>query len=212
MKSFGSGTIAALAGARSAGLVPRDLVWLTVRAFDTGAPSSFGLWSGDDTLDIAVISGTTGAPVTRTYIGGVNLDVGEIVETADLTVQAIDISLSAIAPTVQAIARGYDTRLASVEIHSLMLDPATRLPVDEAEIMFLGAIDDAPMPTAAAGGESVMKFTAIDDGMLMLTRTSAAKRSDERQQGRDGDRLNRYSNVVGNWQVFWGDTAQGGGA
>ncbi|WP_265518973.1 hypothetical protein [Nitratireductor luteus] len=200
---------AALTGARDRGILPRKFFWVTVRDRVDGSEEEVGLWSGDDTITVDVISGQTGLPVTRTYVGGVDLQVGNIPRVSDMTIQTIDVSVSAIDSTVQLMVRGYDARLAPVEIHTGVLDPDTRLPVSPAEVEFLGQIDEAPIETAAVGGESRIPFAVRSDGILMLTRTNPKKRSYEAQKRRQGDEWGLYANSVGTWRVPWGEEAQG---
>ena len=208
MRSASLATQLALVDARDKGIVPRDFLWLTVRDLITAEASSFGFWSGDYPVDITVISGTTGLPVTRTYIGDVNLNVGERRRVSNLTMPTLNVSMSAIAPAVQAVLRGYDVRLAKVEVHACLLDTATRLPVDNPEIDFLGEVNSSDIGTAAAGGESLVKLGIVSDAISMLTRKNPRKRSHEGQMRRSGDALNRYSNAVANWQVTWGEVPQ----
>lgn len=208
MRSASLATQTALVNARDKGIVPRDFLWLTVRDLETAEPSTFGFWSGDYPIDITVISGTTGLEVTRTYVGDVNLVIGERRRVSNLTMQTLDVSLSAIAPAVQDIMRGYDVRLAKVEVHACLLDTETRLPVDEPEIDFLGEVNGIDVRTAAAGGESALRLAVVSDAISMLTRKNPRKRSYEGQMRRSGDAINIYSNAVANWQVNWGEVPQ----
>jgi len=204
MRSVSLATQQALTEARDKGLAPRQLLWITVKDRTTGAPGSFGFWSGDYPVDIPVISGTTGLQVTRTYTGDVNLSIGNIPRVSDLSMVQVEITMSAIPTITQQIVRGYEARLAKVEIHSLQLSPATRQPVAAAEIEFLAEVDSAPIETGAAGGESLIKFSVVSDAISMLTRTNPRRRSDEAQQLRGGDRINRYSNAISTWKIAWG--------
>jgi len=208
VRSASLATQAALQGARDNGIVPRNFLWLTVKELGTGVAASFGLWSGDDPIEITVISGTTGLPVTRTYVGGVNLEVGEITRVSDLTVQTLEISLSGISDSVKNIIRNHDARLAKIELHACQLDTVSREPVDAPEIDFLGELDGAPIETPAAGGEAKVELRIVSDAISMLTRTNPRKRSYEGQKIRSGDELSRYSNAVGSWQVMWGEVQQ----
>jgi hypothetical protein len=209
MKSIGSNHAALLANARDTGIVPIDMFWITVKRRDNGDPVNFGLWTGDDTADLDVISGTTGLTVSRTYHGGVNLDIPEIPRVSDLTIQSVDVSFSAIAEVCKSIVFEHDPRLAKVEIHSAWLDPASRLLVDPAEIDFLGEVDGAPVERGAVGGESMVRMTVVSDAIRMLTRRNPRKRSFEAQKRRSGCKFAEYSNAVGTWRVFWGEKEVG---
>lgn len=209
MRNVNPAFAAALVGARDRGIVPRKFFWATVRDRGTGSAVEVGFWNGDDTVTLDVISGQTGLPVTRTYVGGVDLQVGNIPRVSDMTVQTISVSMSAIDLTVQQMVRSYNARLAPVEIHTGLLDPDSRLPVSPAEVEFLGQIDEAPIETAAVGGESRIPFAVRSDGILMLTRTNPKKRSYEAQKRRQGDEWGLYANSVGTWRVPWGEELQG---
>jgi hypothetical protein len=205
MRNISVATLQALVDAPSKGIVPRKLFWATVKDRDTGDPVSFGFWSGDYTVSIDVLSGTTGLPVTRTYIGGCNLEVGEIARVSDLTSQPVTVSLSALPIVTQQLVRQYDARFARVEIHTALLSTVSRLPVDEPEIEMIGQIDGAPIETGAAGGESVITMTIRDDALLMLTRKNPRKRSNEGQKRRKDDGWGKYSAVAGTWRIVWGE-------
>lgn len=208
MRSAAAATVAALSAARDTGIVPRVFFWATVRDRETNEPVERGFWSGDRTVTIEVISGLTGALEERTYVGGVNLAVGDIARVADLTIQTVDVELSAIAAPVQALVRGYDARLARVEIHSGLLDPRTRAPVAAPEIDFLGEIDGAPIETGAAGGDSVVRLQVRSDAISMLTRRNPRKRSHEGQKRRSNDQFGRFGNAVKTWSLTWGAEEQ----
>ncbi len=152
-----------------------------------------------------MIDGRTGGAVTRPYRGaGELLQIGRIPRTSDFTVQSLDIDLSQIAPAVQQMVRGYDVRLARVEIHEIVLDTVSRISVDAPKPSFIGIVDDAPIETPAVGEQGSVRFTCRSDAMLMLTRTNPAKSSDAAQQLRSGDRFSRYAGVVQSWDIKWG--------
>ena len=204
MKNVSPSFVAALTGAREQGLVARSLVYVTARDRNTGVPVSAGFWTGGEDIDIDVIDGTTGAMVTRTYYGDVNLDVPEIPRVSDMTIQTVDIRFSQIAPAVQQLVRGWDARLAEVEVHQLLLDPATGQAAGAAEVAFLGVVDGQPIETPAAGGEGAITLSLISSAIAMLARTNPLKSSYEGQKRRQDDQWGRYSGVVANWDIAWG--------
>lgn len=204
MRDADSAFVTALSDARTRGLVVRRFLTCTVKDRDTGDPVELCYWTGDREIEIDVISGVTGAAETRTFLGGINLTIGNIPRTADLTIQTIDISMSGVAPACQALVRTYDARLAKVEVHVGLLDPRTRLPVADPGIEFLGEIDEAPIETGAAGGESTIQLKIRSDAISMLTRPNPRKRSYEGQKRRSGDEFSLYANSVKTWQVPWG--------
>ncbi|MBB3452311.1 hypothetical protein FHT86_000567 [Rhizobium sp. BK313] len=207
MKNITSAFLAALTGARDTGLVPRRFVWITGKSFDTGDVASIGLWTGDDDIDISVISGITGVSEGRTYYGGLNLQLSPIARTADLTVQTVTITIGQIAPVAQQLLRGYDLRLAPVEIHDMTFDPVTRQPSSAPEISFLGIADGAPIKTPVVGQDGDIEISAISAAIAMLERNNPAKSSYEGQKRRSGDEFGLYSSTVANWQIPWGQKA-----
>ncbi|MGV1756110.1 hypothetical protein ACQZ6F_08650 [Rhizobium sp. A22-96] len=204
MKNITSAFFAALTGARDKGLVPRRFVWITGKDLATGGPASIGLWTGDDDINITVTSGVTGLPEARTYYGGLNLQVSPIPRTADLTIQTVTITIGQIAPAAQQLVRGYDLRLAPIEIHDMTFDTGARLPSSAPEIAFLGIADGAPVKTPAVGQDGDIEISAISAAIAMLERTNPAKSSYEGQKRRGGDEFGLYSSTVANWQIPWG--------
>lgn len=204
MRSVSPAFVTALTEATTRGIVPRRFLRASVKDRDTGEIVHMDFWTGDENITVDVISGVTGAAETRTYIGGVGLKIGNIPRTADLTIQTVEVSLSAIPVECQALVRTYDARLAKAEINVGLLDPATRLPVSDPVIEFLGEIDGAPIETGAAGEESLINFQVRSDAIAMLTRTNPRKRSHEGQKRRLDDEWGRYANSVKSWQVPWG--------
>ncbi|NTF87803.1 hypothetical protein G6L46_11775 [Agrobacterium rhizogenes] len=204
MKNITSAFFAALTGARDRGLVPRRFVWIKGKSFDTGVTNPIGLWTGDDDINITVVSGITGLPEARTYYGGLNLQVSPIARTADLTIQTVTITIGQIAPVAQQLVRGYDLRLAPVEIHDMAFDTVTRQPSAAPEIAFLGIADGAPIKTPAVGQDGNVEISAISAAIAMLERTNPAKSCYEGQKRRSGDEFGLYSSTVANWQIPWG--------
>src|SRR5690606_14762458 len=140
-------------------------------------------WSGDDPITTNVIDGKDGNEVERSYVGGVDLDVGIIPRTTDLTVQSITVSLSQIAYPVQLMVRGYDPRLAPVEIHECLLTRGG-VPVAAPEPLYVGIIDDINLNTPRVGDRGRIEFTVLNANMLMLTKQNFRKRSYEGQKQR----------------------------
>lgn len=211
MRSISIDNQLAVAGARDKGIVPRRFFWITPRNVETGTLAPFGLWTGDEDISVEVMSGNTGAIETRTYVGGINLEIGDIPRVSDLTIQTIEVKFSAIAPVCQEIVRAHDVRLAKTEIHDGWLDVVSRSITDRPEIAFLGLVNGAPVETAATGGESYATLNIVSDAISMLTRTNPRKRSYEAQKRRGGDEFGLYSNTVKVVTVTWGENKVGGG-
>ncbi|MGO4854927.1 hypothetical protein [Phaeovulum sp. W22_SRMD_FR3] len=146
----------------------------------------------------------TAPQLLRRYIGGVNLTVGDISYVSDLTIQSVEISLSQIAEAAQYLLRGFDARLARVEIHEMTLDPETGLFAAAPELVFLGLIDQAPLTTPAAEGEGAITLTAISEPISMLSRINPRKSSYHGQAQRQNDQWGRYASSISSWNLKWG--------
>lgn len=207
MKNTSTAFLAALTGARDGAIVPRWFAYFTAKTLDTGLPISLGLWSGDEDINISVISGTTGLPEARTYYGAQNLEVGTITQTADLTIQTVTVTISQIASASQQLVRGYDLRLAAVEIHAMAFDMVSRQPVSNPEIAFLGLVDEAPIKTPKVGDEGDIEISCVSAAISMLERTNPIKSSYEGQKRHNGDEWGLYSSTVASWTIPWGQKA-----
>lgn len=195
----------AMAVAQDTGLAPRQFVYVkNVKPFAAGAALSFGFWTGDEDAIFTVIDGETGLPVDRTYYGAVNMVVDNIPRVSDMTIQSISISVSQIATATELLVRGYDVRLAKVEIHEMALDPDSHLPISNPEVIFLGQIDGAPIETPAVGEDGAITFSINSDAMSMLSRVNPRKSSFQSQRRRSDDRFGKYAGTVKNWPIKWG--------
>lgn len=189
--------IAAQLSAR-AGLDARHLMWIEARNRDTGDMESIGIWDGDDHLDF-VIGG-----VTRTYLGaGGLLSVPDLTMRVGLDIWQPEVQVSAITPEVEQALRGYDPKLAPVEIHRAFFDPVEATLLAPPVRIFKGWIDGVSIPTPEEGGEAVATITLASNSRS-LTRKLHALRSDAAYQMRGGDRINRYTDVVGQIKTRWG--------
>jgi len=195
------------------GLRPRLLVWIVARDRTTGAPEPTGFWNGSDDQVINV------GGVDRTYHGaGGLLGMDDLVIETGLTVRRISVWLATAAPEVVDAAMGYDLRLAPVEIHRLLTDPISHLPVAAPHRIWKGWVDGAPRTVPAKGLSAGRITLTVASAAMALTRGLTAKYSDAamRQRGSD-DRLFRYADVSGKVPVYWGEKryeapAPGGGS
>lgn len=205
MKSSNTTFNNAMAVAQDTGIIPRQFIYVkNVKPFGGGAAQSFGLWTGDDDATFTVIDGETGLPVDRDYFGAVNMVIDHIPRVSDLTIQSIEIQVSQIATVTELLVRGYDVRLARIEIHEMALDPASRLPISNPEVVFLGQIDSAPIETPSVGDDGVITFSINSDAMSMLSRVNPRKSSYQSQKRRLDDRWGKYAGTVKNWPIKWG--------
>lgn len=186
-------------------LVPRNFVVFTTKNRSTGEAVTRGLWDDVETVTVNIVSGETGDVVSRTFMGdGAILSMDPIPMRVGLEVRTIQMVLSPLNPTVQAILRTDDPRGAKVEIYRGLFDPATMLLVANPRIRFLGKINGAPIETPAIGGEPRATLKIVSH-TRELTRTNPAKKGDETQRLRSGDRFRRYTGVAGQWPVWWGE-------
>lgn len=213
MRSVDSATYNALLAAPENGLKERNVVTVFARTFDGSNVEEFCFWNDLDTVTVSVIDGMSGAVVNRDAVGdGSITSMDRIPLTSDLTVRTVRVSLSQIHETVQNMARGYDIRGARVEIHRLLFNPQTGAVIAEALPHFIGKINKAPINTPRTGEEGSIPLSIVS-ATRDLTKTNPAKKSDETQRRRGGDRLRRYTGTA-NVKVWWGQENKkaGGGS
>jgi hypothetical protein len=187
-------------------IVPRNFIVITAKNRDSGEPSVRCFWDEAETVVTNVLD-ENGDNVSQTFVGdGAILDMDPVPMRIGLEVRTVQITLSALHSEVLALVRGDQPRGATVEIYRGLLDPASMLLVAVPRIRFLGKINEAPIATAAAGGESTVILRVVSH-TRELTRTNPAKKSDAQQQLRSGDRFRRYTNVAGDWDIWWGEKA-----
>lgn len=204
MRNITAQFLAALLGARDNGIVPRTFVYITAKRIDDGSPVTLGMWTGDDDINIGVVSGITGNVENRVYYGALNLVIGDIPRVSDMTIQTLTIEMSQVAAVTQILSREYDLRLAKVEVHEMTLDVRTRQPSAIPQVAFLGEIDSAPLTTPAIGQDGKVSLSVNSDAISMLARINPAKSSFEGQKRRNGDGWGRYASTVATWNIQWG--------
>jgi len=197
MRIFDSGTSAIL-GARG-GLVAHRLVWIAARDRATGDTEALGLSSSEDDLAVTV----EGEACTYLGAGGL-LGVENITSGAGLAVRVHRLQLAAIAPEVEDLVKGYDTRFAPVEIHRALFDPETRALAGVPHRVFRGLVNSIDFPEAEPGGQPACVVEVVSETRA-LTRALATKKSDESHKARAGDRFRRYGDISGSVPVYWGE-------
>lgn len=212
MRSVDAATLAYLNS--RAGVVARDFIWIEGKNRDTGATETVGFWNDLDTVTVSVISGTTGAVVNRDYTGsGSLIQIDAIPLVSDMSVRMVRVRLSQINETVALAIRGYEPRLAKVEMHRALFRLDSRALVAPPFPHYVGHINTIQIQTPPPGEQgSIMLQVATHS--RELTRSNPAKKSDETQKLRSGDRFRRYADVAGIWDFFWGEKkgkANGGG-
>lgn len=197
--------IKALIEAPDRGIVPRRLVSVTGREWSGESDAGLmSFWTGDEDVEMTVVSGLNGLPSARLFYGAVELRVGSIPRVSDLTIQTITVSLNVFADPVAQLVRGYDIRLAKVEIWDMLLDPTSRRPISTPQLVFLGEVDGSPIETPEVDGEASVKLKCVSDAISMLTRKNYTKSSYEAQKLRGGDEWGKYANTVKTWRIPWG--------
>jgi len=207
MRDSSSAIIAALAAAPRGRIAPRQLVWITAKKRSDGSGASFGFWSERLPVTLDVIGGTDGVTVTRTYqADGALQSVDQLVLASTIAVRTASFTLSLIHPTVKQLWGLYRLKMAKVEIHRVPLDTVTNLPVAPAHCRFIGRVDTAPKTRGTPGqaGSLIIKCVSSTVGLTVI---NPAKRSDETQKLRSGDRHSQYADVVGGWIVPFGESS-----
>lgn len=187
-------------------VVPRWLVWLSAKNRTTGALETAGFWTGEDELNV-VIDGEE-----RTYHGaGAMLNIGEQSYSAGMEIQYQRVQFSLVAPEVEQAVRGYDPRLAPVEIHLALFDPESGQLVNTARA-FRGWVEDAPMsekPTADGAVPTVELNLA--SSVRAGTKTVPAKKGPYSQRLRlETDRGRDYADLAAEVKVRWGQEDERG--
>lgn len=182
------------------GRVARVLVWIKAKNRSTGLAEPLGLWSGGDHQDF-VIGGKA-----RTYFGaGAMIDMDPLTSDIGLTVRRYVLNLSPIVPEVQQIIRGYDPRLAAVQIHVADFDPDTHSLLASPVRVFKGWIDTVHISEPAPDGEASCEVALLSAAQA-LTRTLPRKRSDQTLRARaPGDAFRKYADISGSVETVWGE-------
>jgi hypothetical protein len=203
VKSLDGATLGAIAD-RSR-IVVRNFVLFTVKDSE-GAPQLFGFTDYGEDVSIDIVDGVTGATVNRSYAGDfaplVALD--PIPMKIGLEVDTTQVLLNPLHPAVLLMHRGHGCRNAPVQIHRAYLSAVSMLPVALPRCRRLGFINAAPEEIAGPDGASQLKVGVVSV-TRELTRTNPAKRSDETQRLRSGDRFRRYSGTAYQWPIWWGE-------
>lgn len=179
MRDLASEIVAQLAARQ--GVRPRYLIWFVARNRDNPETAeTMGLWTGGDHREFVI-----GAE-TRTYYGaGGVLDVPEMVAETGLTVRMQTVALSAIAPEVALLIRGYEPRFARVEIHRAFFSTETNNLLAAPERVFKGVLDEVTVHMPEAGGEARVE-AVLAPATRALTRVLGLKKSHQSQRLRDG--------------------------
>ena len=182
------------------GIVARHLLWFTARNRSTGAAETLGIWNGDDHQTFTI--GTS-----RLYYGaGALLDIEPIVAGVGLSVRIHQIRLSGIDANVEQLLRGYDARLASVEMHRAVFSLTTGSLVGTPYRVVKGWVNQVKIMT----GETSEATISIASAARALTKPLALYRSDAAMRQRSAtDTFREYTDISGNVGVWWGELRSG---
>ncbi len=192
------------------GLRPRNFIVITAKSRSDGSASVRCFWDEAETVSVNVLD-ENGDLTSHDFTGdGAILGMDPIPMRIGLEVRTIQIVMSALHPEVENLIRTDEPRGAKVEIYRGHLSLNSGLLVSSPRSRFLGKINEAPIETAAAGGESTVTLRVVGH-TRELTRTNPSRKSDAQQRLRSGDRFRRYSGKAGQWlaDIWWGETMGG---
>ena len=195
-------TSAAYLAARS-GVASRHMVHVLARNRATGAREALGLWQGDDHLSLTI------GGEARTYYGaGALVGVEPIRAGIGLEVRMLQLVLAPMTPEVAQLLRGYDARLAPVELHRALLSLETGQLIADPIRVFRGWIDEVKIRTGEVGGTGEATVT-LASAARGLTRALTLTRSEAEMRRRDaGDAFRQYTDIAGEVGVWWGETRE----
>ena len=197
MKSFDAATAAYLGG--RSGMIAHRLVLIQARNLTTDLVETLGLWSGEQDAGFTI----AGAAFTFTGAGPL-LDSEPITSAAGLDVRMWQLGLSAVAPEVENLVKGYETRFAPIRVYRAFFDTDTQALVSEPHRVFRGRINSIDFLDAAPG-ELPSCIVECTSSTRDLTRKLALMKSDASQRRRGGDRFRRYGDISGVVPVYWGE-------
>jgi hypothetical protein len=190
----------------------RNLVWITVKNRDTGAKVSFGFWDDVGTVAHQIIDGITGGLSVQVFTGaGSLLQIEDIASAADLSIKTVRIRLSGINSQVANAVRGYDPRLAPIQIYRVILNPATGNAYAPARARFVGVVDELTIVDPRSGEQGKIEAIAVSQ-FRESARANPDMTSNESQKLRGTrhipsvgeDKFYKYANDVTTWEIMWG--------
>lgn len=187
-------------------VVPRNFMLIWAKPLAGGPEVVFGFTDIGEDVAVNIVNGETGAIENYTFYGDnapiKNMD--PIPLKMGLDVDTTQVVLNHLHPVVQLATRGHNIRNAKVQIHRGYLDPESMLLAANPRCRRLGQVNTNPSRTPSVGGEGETTLRVVSH-TRELTRINTAKRSDETQRLRSGDRFRRYSGIAGKIEIFWGE-------
>lgn len=183
----------------------RDFFWIIAKD-GSNNPVTAGYWNDRNQITVDLVSGQDGNTVTRTYNGTGKLIVADDIPlTSDLSIRTVNVTLSQLNAAIDTLVRGYNLRLAKVEIHRLLFNPDTRAVSTEVQQPRLtGFVDGVTITTPKVGTAGSINLKVISHTQE-LTRNSSDKRSDSAQHRRlSTDDFYKYAGQMPDRVIFWG--------
>lgn len=183
--------------AGNGGYQPRWGLWLQPLDRDTQERITVGIWDGDDDATITVDGDA------RVYIGAqAAFEVASLIDEIGTGVRSQSVKLSGLDPAVETLYRGYDLQRAPAELHLFLFNPVTQGLIDM-ERRLRGIVSTAKLTTGALGGQTEISLVLATSARDMTT-TIPARKSDEAQSRRGGDRFRRYGTIADGVSPPWG--------
>lgn len=162
----------------TSGISMRMLVWISAKNRITNQTETLGLWNGDDHQDFTIDS------QVRTYYGAGNfISADPLMTQVGLNIRKFNLRVSPITPEMNQVLRGYNPKMAPVQIHSVCYNTDNDNIVGQPFEVFRGWIDKFPIRTPSIGGEGEGSIEMVGYTRI-LTNRLAIKRSDENQRRR----------------------------
>lgn len=185
-------------------LVARDFLRIVARNFETGEAEAANFWSDIGVVSVAVENVDTGGTSTYDFSGALDLiSIDDIPMQTGIAVRTVRVQLAQASDEVINFVRGYDLRLAPVQVWRGLFNTDTGSLIAPPKSRFLGFVDRAPITTPKAGQSGSVGLDCVSH-TRELTRANSANRSDEQQKLRSGDRFRRYTATIGTVEIYWG--------
>lgn len=185
-------------------VIVRQLLWIEAKNRTTGAVETIGLWTGEDHRDF-VIGG-----VSRTYYGcGQFIGLGDLTAESGLNIRRLTVSMTPISPEVEQVLRGYNPKMAPVEVHLAFFSTDSENLITAPLRVFQGWIDKFPISTPAKNGEGEGRIEMVSTTRILTNRLAIKRSNDSQQRRLSGDTFFQDVTVSGQLQTPWGEKTAG---
>lgn len=175
------------------------LVWIVGKNRSTGEDEAIGFWTGDDHQQFDVRG------ELRLYYGAGNvIEVPPVKAEIGLGVQNHRIILPPMTDEVRQALRVYEPRQAKCEVHSQPFDIDGTSPLGAPNRMIKGVLNKAPEDIGGKGRNSASILTIVSSARRLTFGVPLKRSSAELKRRNPDDRGREYSDVAGEWPVFWG--------